>query len=435
MDNSLETVETSKCTDTSNHEGKNEYDNALSYKYLRKSDESQPVDSGDEMCKIDSEKNEKQCNDLSFENNEIESSVKPVETDTAEENKQELLLSDGPTISTAKNPITIADGSLHSFHELPLSSKHDHSSVGKEGDSFTLPIVELKSVPNLSDDLSSLIDGSSGYASGTQTISVDLTRHDNCHENIDNVGGSSVGNNMVAIEHRPGPSSIQEYRDDQVNQLLYDAQAVDSIVKPDSFDFNRPRDEFLNLDCSIGQEACEQESNCEQQFPWLQRSSSPSANTLSDPGHVRSQSSTFADILQNQGTFPTEEGVGANITNTHIKKKECIQDVAENAQLRGHQFDSEKCSNQWTSCFSMNSVTHNEEDIYRRHPTRLPTHVCQEPCMVHDCPTNNAQIYTYPASSEKEDKVQSSSRCQSLPLVIPQSNATNCNIQRSGVGR
>lgn len=149
---------------------------------------------------------------------------------------------------------------------------------------------------------------------------------------------------------------------------------------------------------SIGQVACEQETYCDQQFPRDQRSSSPSGITLSDPGHDgRSQSSTFTDVLQNQETFPNEDGVDANIRNVHIKKKECFQDMNKDAQLQRDQINSEMGS-------------------------------CQES-------TNNSQINIYRASSEKEVDVQRSSRCQSLPLLIPQSNAANCSIQRSGMGR
>jgi hypothetical protein len=60
---------------------------------------------------------------------------------------------------------------------------------------------------------------------------------------------------MVAMEHRPDPSSIQEYHNDQMNQLIYSAQGVDPIVKPDSFDFNRVQDESSDQYHSIGQVA------------------------------------------------------------------------------------------------------------------------------------------------------------------------------------
>ena len=424
MDISLDdTVETSESTDTSNYEDKNENNNAKDTdkekklvdsgremcpidsknikdlsselsenKNSRKTDESQPVDSGGEMRPIDSQKNEKQLDDFSFENSEIESPVKPVETHTVEENKQELLLSDRPT----KNLITTSDGSFKNEN----FKVGGHSSMDKEGDSLT-----LEAAPSLS----SLMDGSSGYAYGMRNISLDLNRDDNRSHEAENIVGSSVSYNMVAREHRPGPSSTQEYHDDQMSQGVY------PIGKPDSFDFKRVQDESSDQYHWIGQVACEQETYCDQQFPRVQRSSSPSGITHSDPGHV--------------------DGVDTNITNAYKKKKECIQDVAENAQLTGHQIDSGEYSNQMSPCCSVNSVTHIEEEIYRRHPARLPTHVCQEPCIDHDCPTNNAQIYTYPASSEKEDKIQRSSRCEYLPVVIPQSNATNCNIQRSGMGR
>ena len=500
MDISLDecpTVETSESTDTFNHEEKNEYDNASSYKYSRKSDESQPVDSGGEMCPIDSQANEKQLEDVSSEFSEKENSGKTEESQTvdsggemcaidSEKNeKQSSYLSSECSkyknsrkneesqpvnsggemcpIDSQANEKQLEDVSsefsekensgkteesqtVDSGGEMcaidseknekqssylssecskyknsrkieesqPVDSGSDesfkndnlkvdsHSSMDKEGDSLTL-------------SLSSLIDGSSGYASGRQIMSVDLNRDDSHSHDTENIGGSSVSNNMVAMEHISGPRSIQEYGDDHVNQILYDAQGVNPIVKPDSFDFNRSQDESFDQYHSIGQVACEQETYCDQRFPRDQRSSSPSGITHSDPGHV--------------------DGVDANITNAYKKKKECIQDMAENAQLTGHQIDSGEYSNQMSPCCSVNSVTHIEEEIYRRHPARLPTHVCQEPCIDHDCPTNNAQIYTYPASSEKEDKIQRSSRCQSLPLVIPQSNATNCNIQRSGIGR
>lgn len=360
----------------------------------RKIEESQPVDSGGEICKIDSKKNEKQSSYLSSECSKYKNSRK-------NEKSQPV---DSGSEGSFKNDNFKVDG---------------HSSMDKEGDSLA-----LESAPSLS----SLMGESSGYASGKQIMSFDLNRDDNRSHDTENIGGSSVSNNMVAMEHIPGPRSIQEYGDDHVNQLSYGAQGVNPIVKPDSFDFNRDQGESFDQ-----YQACEQKTYCDQQFPRDQRSSSPFGITLSDPGHVgRSQSSTFVDILQNEETFPTVDGVDVNITNAYKKKNECM---AENAQLREHQIDSEEYSNQRTPCCSMNSVTHNEEDIYRRHPARLPTHECQEPCINHDCPTNNAQIYTYPASSEKEDKVQRSSRCQSLPSVIPQRNATNCNIQRSGVGR
>jgi len=158
------------------------------------------VDSGGEMYPIDSQTNEKQL-DVSSEFSENENSGKTEESQPVDSG------SDG----SFKNNNFKVDG---------------HSSKDKEGDSLT-----LESAPSLS----SLIGGSFGYASGIQIMGVDLARHDNRYEDTDNVGGSSVGNNMVAMEHRPGPSSIQEYRDDQVNQLLYGAQGVDPIVKPDSF--------------------------------------------------------------------------------------------------------------------------------------------------------------------------------------------------------
>ena len=258
-----------------------------------KTEESQTVDSGGEMCPIDSHKNEKQLEDKT---------VKPVETHTAEENKQDL--SDRPT-STAKNLITTSDGSFRNNFKVS-----GHSSVDKEGDRVTLGAAP---------SLSSLMDGSSGYASEMRNISVDLNRNDNRSDETQNIVGSSVSNNMVAMEHRPDPSSIQEYDNDQMNQLIYSAQGVDPIVKPDSFDFNGVQDEASDQYHSIGQVACEQETYCDQRFPRVQRSSSSSGITLSDPGNDgRSQSSTFTDILQNQETFPTEDEFDANITNLAI---------------------------------------------------------------------------------------------------------------------
>lgn len=391
-------------------------------KYSEKTEESEPVrgDSGGEMCPIDSQNNERQLEDISsvFSVNEISGKTKesqPVDSGG------EMCLIDSQKYERQLEALS------SEFSENEISEKTEKSQtqtvdcggkmcpIDKEGDNLTLEYA-----PNLQDDLSILMDGSSGYASGIQIMSVELARHDN-HGDTDNVGGSSGGNNMVgnAMEHRPDPSSIQEY--DQLNQLLNNTQGVDHIVKPDSFDFNRVQDESYDQYHSIGQVAYEQENYCDQQFSRVQRSSSSSGITLPCPEHDgRSQRSTFTDSLQKQETFPTEDVVDANITNTHINKKECILDT-----------DSEKCSNQWTPFSSMNSVTHIEEDIYRKHPvSKLPKHMCQEPCIDH-----GSQIYTYPASSEKEDKVQRSSRCQSLPLIIPQSNATNCNIQTSGMGR
>jgi hypothetical protein len=327
MDISLDdTVETSEITDTSNYEDKNENNNAKDT-----DKEKKLVDSGREMCPIDSENNKEQLEDLSSKLSENKNSrktdesqpvdfggemltihlqknerrledktVKPVETHTAEENKQDL--SDRPT-STAKNLITTSDGSFKNDN-FKVSG---HSSVDKEGDRVTLGAAP---------SLSSLMDGSSGYASGMRNISVDLNRSDNRSHKTENIVGSSVSNNMVAMEHRPDPSSIQEY---QMNQLIYSAQGIDPIVKPDSFDFNRVQDESSDQYHSIGQVACEQETYCDQSFPRVQRSSSFSGITLSDPGNDgRSQSSTFTDILQNQETFPTEDEFDANITNLVI---------------------------------------------------------------------------------------------------------------------
>ena len=283
-----------------------------------KTEESQTVDSGGEMCPIDSHKNEKQLDDLSFENSEIESLVKPVETQTAEENKQDL--SDRPT-STAKNLITTSDGSFKNDNFKVCI----HLSVDKEGDRVTLGAAP---------SLSSLMDGSSGYASGMRNISVDLNRNDNRSHEAENIVGSSVSNNMVAMEHRPDPSSIQEYDNDQMNQLIYSAQGIDPIVKPDSFDFKRVQDEASDQYHSIGQVACEQEAYCDQRFPRVQRLSSSSGITLSDPGHDgRSQSSTFTDILQNQETFPTEDEFDANITNLVIPQSNATNSNIQRSRL------------------------------------------------------------------------------------------------------
>jgi hypothetical protein len=323
MDISLDdTVETSEITDTSNYEDKNENNNAKDT-----DKEKKLVDSGREMCPIDSENNKEQLEDLSSELSENKNSRKTDESQPVDSGGEMR------PIHLQKNERQLEDDSSE-FSENENSGKTEESQTVDSGGEMC-PIDSHKNEKQLEDktvkpvethtaeeegnrvtlgaapSLSSLMDGSSGYDSGMRNISVDLNRNDNHSHETENIVGSSVSNNMVAMEHRPGPNSTQEYHNDQMNQLINSAQGVNPIVKPDSFDFDQYH--------SIGQVACEQETYCDQRFPRVQRSSSSSGITLSDPGHDgRSQSSTFTDILQNQETFPTEDEFDANITNLVI---------------------------------------------------------------------------------------------------------------------
>ena len=136
---------------------------------------------------VDSQTNEKQLGDGSYEFSENKISRKSEESQTVDSGS-EIWKNE----KQSNDLITTSGGSL-------------------KGDSLT-----LESVPNLQ-DLSSLISGSTGY----------LNSDDNHSHDTENIVGSSVSNNMVAMEHRPGPSSIQEFHDDQ---------GSDPIFKPDSFD-------------------------------------------------------------------------------------------------------------------------------------------------------------------------------------------------------